>query len=181
LGFGPENRTLVKSAAGGSDFCFGLGLRALPWPQFVAEIEHRCCETPLVNALGNRPKAACVFPAGPEAMSWLTAVRSAGCGSWGKRPEPKHKHSDGDKVKPAIKHQHQPDGYQVHIFRPSPAGAPALARTWGYAYNNCAPLSAGFGAGADHVRRLPLTADVGDHRHLKASAYSPRARHPLLL
>ena len=31
LDFGPENRTLVKSAAGGSDFCFGLGLRALPW------------------------------------------------------------------------------------------------------------------------------------------------------
>ena len=30
LDFGPENRTLVKSAAGGSDFCFGLGLRALP-------------------------------------------------------------------------------------------------------------------------------------------------------
>jgi hypothetical protein len=30
LDFGPENWTLVKSAAGGSDFCFGLGLRALP-------------------------------------------------------------------------------------------------------------------------------------------------------
>ena len=26
-----RNRTSVKSAAGGSDFCFGLGLRALPW------------------------------------------------------------------------------------------------------------------------------------------------------
>jgi hypothetical protein len=30
LDFGPKTRTLVKSAAGGSDFCFGLGLRALP-------------------------------------------------------------------------------------------------------------------------------------------------------
>ena len=28
---GPENRTLVKSAAAKSDFGFGLGLRALPW------------------------------------------------------------------------------------------------------------------------------------------------------
>jgi hypothetical protein len=28
---GPKIRALVKSAAGGSDFCFGLGLRALPW------------------------------------------------------------------------------------------------------------------------------------------------------
>jgi hypothetical protein len=28
---GPENRTLVKSAAAESDFGFGLGLRALPW------------------------------------------------------------------------------------------------------------------------------------------------------
>jgi hypothetical protein len=30
---GPENRTLVKSAAAESDFGFGLGLRALPWWQ----------------------------------------------------------------------------------------------------------------------------------------------------
>jgi hypothetical protein len=60
--FGPENRTLVKSEAGGSDFCFGLGLRALP------------C---LIGVIGKSVTTAYIYPL----LRW-PCVRQTTEGDW---------------------------------------------------------------------------------------------------